>query len=250
MLKTSTLSSILLLFLISPFVSQAQDITKEKMIAYFDIDYICSTYSPLDVPKMAPNFTKSDSLTQLMNNMQEQAQSVSEDELSMLETKYTETLSEWENLQTKLHTAHMEHCEKLLSQSELDLTWTTLLKIKNGLQYDDDGISSLYIDVLTEKFDARMNDPKTIIEGMDDDTFITHLSYYVEYILRQQKAQEATSEREAFRKETELEDYYQSLISEGKITNEQMDKLDHKINNDYMLTVLVQGLLSGRISLR
>jgi hypothetical protein len=123
---------------------------------------------------------------------------------------------------------------------------------------DNEEVLSLHDEVLLERFNALMSNSKTVIEGMDDDTFLTHLSYFVKYIRMQQKVEEAAeaarrgegSEREAFRMETELADYYQSLISEGKITNEQMEKLNEKINNDIILDELVKALLSDRISLR
>jgi len=255
MFKKINLIATLPILLILPFSLRAQDITKEEMKLYFESEAMCYNYDVRDVPKIASLVLKSDSLEQLLLNIQEQANITPEDELEELRTEYNRTLSKYEAEQDKLFYAHFDHCKKLLNQSGINITWDRTLSIREMINTNNEDLIKLQDEILLEEFNSRQDATDNIIKGMDNDTFKHHLNYYVKYIRRQQEVQKLSeaasrgegSEREAFKMRTQLADHYQSLFDEGTINEEHFMLLDQKVNNDFMLNKFVESLVSGRI---
>lgn len=252
MKKIPAKTTLLIFLSILPFSIWAQEVSKEEMKDYFKSEAMCLEYEVMDVPEIAPMFLKSDSLSQLYNKMYEQARVTPEDELGDLETKLNDVLYKHERLQIKLYETHINHCKKLLNQSGLNLTWSRVLSIR---EMNNEETLKLQDEILLEDFNARISAPENIIEGMDDDAFQNHLIHYVKYVRGQmevQKLSEAASrgegsEREAFKRRTELADHYQSLFDDGTLNEEQFALLDQKANSDFMLKKLVEALVLGRI---
>jgi vacuolar-type H+-ATPase subunit I/STV1 len=255
MFKKTILIATLPILLILPFSLWAQDITKEDMKLYFESETMCYEYDVMDVPKMASLVLKSDSLEQLLLNIQDQANITPENELGELETEYNRTLSKYEAEQDKLFYAHIDHCKKLLNQSGMNITWERILSIREMINTNNQEVIKLQDEILLEEFNSRLNATESIIKGMDNDTFQHHLSYNVKLNRRQQEIQKASdaairgegSEREVFKMRTELADDYQALIDDGTINEEHFSLLVQKINSDFMLNKFVEVLISGRI---
>lgn len=246
------------LFLLSSllFSLQAQDITKDEVVAYFNGEIICNNNDPLDVPEISLIMMKLDSLQQILVNLQKEADFAPEEKLKALEPKYQANINKYNELQGKLYDANMKHCKESIAQSGLNLTWERFLYLKEmSEKNDNEKLLALQDEILINEFNTRISASEPMIEGMDDETFQHHLKYYVIYNRKSeviQKAEEAAirgegSERDFYKMYTELTDYIQSLFADGTINEEYFKLLDQKVENDFLLYKFIEVLISGRI---